>query len=185
MEKSLAYLLRSLLTLMLISFVGVILQAKGTINLPISHIPFALACFIYLLFTQAFIMFYFIGVSRFLENVLDLFSKEEKLTDYFKEVPKDLAPYKKRVTRGVFDSRLFKRKTIPWCMLIQVLASLALLLGGAHDTAVVSKYYHTGVVYGLLGAIIIGFIRQWHYLGKGHQLLRNIKQLFDISDFSM
>ena len=44
--------------------------------------------------------------------------------------------------------------------------TLGFLLGEAHDTGLVSKTTHSGVVYGFLAATGIGFARQWYYLGK-------------------
>lgn len=58
-------------------------------------------------------------------------------------------------------------------------------LGGAHDTGLVPKTIHSGVVYGFSAAVIIGFVRQWYYLGKTHILLRRIKGLFSIPDGQM
>ena len=66
-----------------------------------------------------------------------------------------------------------------------VLGMIAFLLGGAHDTNLVSKTTHSGVVYGFLAAMLIGFVRQWHYLKVGHISLRKIKTLFEIPDGQM
>ena len=66
-----------------------------------------------------------------------------------------------------------------------ILGMIAFLLGGAHDTGMVLKTTHSGVVYGFTGAALIGFFRQWFYLGKSHILLRKIKSLFEIPDHSM
>ncbi len=66
-----------------------------------------------------------------------------------------------------------------------VLGMIAFLLGGAHDTHLVSKSTHAGVVYGFLVAALIGFVRQWFYLGKMHHLLRKLKALFQIPDGQM
>ncbi len=66
-----------------------------------------------------------------------------------------------------------------------ILGMIAFLLGGAHDTGLVLKTTHSGVVYGFLAAMFIGFFRQWWFLGKAHILLRKVKGLFDIPDGSM
>jgi hypothetical protein len=70
-------------------------------------------------------------------------------------------------------------------MLMLILGTLAFLLGGAHDTGVVQKTVHSGVAYGFIVAMIIGFGRQWHYLKKSHLLLRELKTLFGLSSDSM
>jgi hypothetical protein len=70
-------------------------------------------------------------------------------------------------------------------MLMLVLGTIAFLLGGAHDTGMVQKIVHSGVAYGFLASMLIGFIRQWFYLGKSHQLLGEIKALFGLSRDSM
>ncbi len=130
-------------------------------------------------------MFYFIGVSRLVENVWNALNSEENLNELFEEVPKELEPYKKKVARYVHESQLSKRQTIPWTMLMLVLGTIAFLLGGAHDTGLVSKVIHSGVAYGFYVAMIIGFVRQWSYLGKSQQLLGEIKALFGISRDAM
>jgi uncharacterized membrane-anchored protein len=85
----------------------------------------------------------------------------------------------------VNDTTLSKRKTIPWTMMMLTLGMLAFLLGGAHDTGLVEKIIHSGVVYGFLAAMLIGFYKQWNYLGKNHLLLRNLKSLFSLPDNQM
>jgi len=65
------------------------------------------------------------------------------------------------------------------------LGMIAFLLGGAHDTGLVSRPVHSGVVYGFIVAMGIGFFRQWYYLGRGHLLLRKLKTLFAIPDGQM
>ena len=130
-------------------------------------------------------MFYFIGVSRLTENVYRCLHENQQLDELFESPPLDIAPYKKKVYQFVLDSKRFKRQTIPWTMLMLVLGSIAFLLGGAHHTGMVDKTIHAGVVYGFLAAMLIGFFRQWHYLGKGHLLLRKLKGLFQIPEAQM
>ena len=110
---------------------------------------------------------------------------EGNLGELFEEAPTDLEPYKKKVKKYVYQTSLSKRQTIPWTMLMLILGTLAFLLGGAHDTGLVRKIVHSGVVYGFLAATIIGFVRQWYYLGKSHKLLREMKALFSIPDGQM
>ncbi len=70
-------------------------------------------------------------------------------------------------------------------MLMLVLGSIGFLLGGAHDTGLVVKTVHSGVIYGFMAAMLIGFVRQWIYLGKSHILLRELKSTFGMSDDAM
>jgi ABC-type multidrug transport system fused ATPase/permease subunit len=159
--------------------------ALGFIQLPIGHIQLSMVSFIYTIFAQAFVMFYFIGVSRLVQNVYAIINSGAGLNELFDNPPENLAPYKEKVIRFVHDTDRFKRQTIPWTMLMLVLGAIAFLLGGAHDTGLVERTTHSGVVYGFLVAMLIGFVRQWYYLGKGHLLLRKIKALFEIPDGSM
>ena len=182
-----AYLLRSLILLMVLAISGTTLVALGWLSTstPLQHILFGLISFIYTIFAQAFVMFYFIGVSRLTENVYRCLQGSEHLGELFDTPPKDIAPYKKKTYQFVLESKRFKRQTIPWSMLMLILGSIAFLLGGAHHTGMVEKTVHAGVVYGFLGAMLIGFFRQWHYLGKGHLLLRKLKGLFQIPEGQM
>lgn len=180
-----AYLLRSLIVVMVAGIVLTALTALQWITLPHSHIQTAIPSFIFLIFIQAFVMFYFIGVARLVENVWNVLQSQQNLHELFDEAPSDLEPYKKRVARFVHESTLCKRQTIPWTMLMLVLGSVGFLLGGAHDTGLVSKTVHSGVIYGFMAAMFIGFVRQWIYLGKSHVLLREMKGLFGMSNDAM
>jgi hypothetical protein len=159
--------------------------AFGWFDVGFGHIQLAIPAFLYVIFIQAFVMFYFIGVARLVENVWTALNSAENLKELFEEPPADLEPYKKKVARYVHESQLSKRQTIPWTMLMLVLGTIAFLLGGAHDTGLVSKVVHSGVAYGFIAAMFIGFVRQWYYLGKSHVLLRDMKSLFGISNDSM
>ncbi|MFA5582874.1 MAG: hypothetical protein WDA09_01565 [Bacteriovoracaceae bacterium] len=180
-----AHLLRFLLLLMLCGILLTTFVALGWINLEFSHIQLAIPSFIYVIFIQAFVMFYFIGVARLVENVWNVLHSEGNLGELFEEPPTDLEPYKKKVARFVHETQLSKRQTIPWTMLMLALGTIGFLLGGAHDTGMVPKTVHSGVAYGFIVAMLIGFFRQWYYLGKSHKLLRDIKGLFGISDDAM
>lgn len=180
-----AYLLRGLLLVMVSGIVLTTALALQWVNLPQSHIQTAIPSFIFLIFIQAFVMFYFIGVARLVENVWNVLQSEQNLHELFDTPPADLEPYKKRVARFVHESSLSKRQTIPWTMMMLVLGSIGFLLGGAHDTGLVVKTVHSGVIYGFIAAMFIGFYRQWIYLGKSHILLRELKSLFGISSDSM
>lgn len=151
----------------------------------LSHIQIAIPAFIFTIFAQAFVMFYFIGVDRLAKNVQMVLKGEGSLEELFDNPPEDLGPYLKKTDKFVYQSSLAKRQTIPWTMLILTLGTLGFLLGGAHDTGLVRKIIHSGVIYGFLAATIIGFFRQWYYLGKTHRLLRELKGLFSIPDGSM
>lgn len=181
-----AYLLRFLLIVMIIGIAltaGVALGWFDVMNY--GHIQLAIPTFIFVIFIQAFVMFYFIGVSRLVENVWNALNSQGNLTELFDNPPMDLEPYKKKVARFVHETTLSKRQTIPWTILMLVLGTIAFLLGGAHDTGLVTKVIHSGVAYGFFAAMGIGFVRQWHYLGKSHNLLGELKALFGISRDAM
>ena len=181
-----AYLLRTLILLVLVGLVTVILSAHGyVLTENYNHLGLAIPFFIFTIFVQAFVMFYFIGVSRFTKNIYEIVYTENKIEDLFDEKPEDLKPYIEKSRKFVFDTDTFKRQTIPWTMLILTLGTIAFLLGGAHDTNLVDKHIHSGVAYGFFGANIIGFFRQWIYLKKAHILLRKIKTLFTLPDGQM
>ena len=180
-----AYLLRTLILLMMLSVLATTLSAMGWLELGFSHIELAIPTFLYCIFAQAFVMFYFIGVSRLVDNIWNVLHSSEALGELFVSPPQDLAPYLKKTRKFVQESTRCKRQTIPWTMLMLVLGMLAFLLGGAHDTGLVEKAIHVGLVYGFIAASSIGFWRQWHYLGRGHRLLRKVKALYQIPDAQM
>lgn len=180
-----AYLLRFLLIIMIIGITLTVTVALGWLNIDFGHIQLAIPSFMYVIFIQAFVMFYFIGVARLVENVWNALNSEANLSELFEVPPADLGPYKKKVARYIHESQLSKRQTIPWTMLMLVLGTIAFLLGGAHDTGMVSKVVHSGVAYGFLAAMLICIVRQWYYLGKSHKLLREMKTLFGMSDDAM
>lgn len=180
-----AYLLRFLLIVMVTGIVLTTTVALGWVDLEYGHIQLAIPTFMYVIFIQAFVMFYFIGVARLVENVWNALNSEANLYELFDEPPADLEPYKKKVARYVHESQLSKRQTIPWTMMMLILGTIAFLLGGAHDTGLVVKIVHSGVAYGFLAAMLIGFVRQWYYLGKSHVLLGEMKALFGMSRDAM
>lgn len=160
-------------------------QAFGWTNLPYNHIQLSIPAFLYTIFAQAFVMFYFIGISRLVNNVYYILSSESNLEELFDVPPKDLKPYLEKTKQFVQSADRSKRQTIPWTMMMLVLGMTAFFLGGAHDTGLVEKTTHSGVVFGFTAAMLIGFVRQWYYLGKSHILLRKVKTLFEIPDGSM
>ena len=176
-----AYLLRFLLVIMVFGIFTTASVALGWLSIDFGHIQLAIPTFMFTIFIQAFVMFYFIGVARLVENVWNALNSDGHLEELFETPPQNLEPYRTKVSRFVHESQLSKRQTIPWTMLMLVLGTLAFLLGGAHDTGMVSKIVHSGVAYGFFAALIIGFARQWYYLGKSHILLGDLKQLFGIS----
>jgi hypothetical protein len=180
-----AHLLRFLLVVMVGGIAVTTGVALGWIDFGFGHIQLAIPTFMYVIFIQAFVMFYFIGVARLVENVWNALNSEAHLSELFDEAPQDLGPYKKKVARYVHESQLSKRQTIPWTMLMLVLGTIAFLLGGAHDTGLVTKVTHSGVAYGFMAAMGIGFFRQWLYLGKSHILLGEMKALFGLSRDAM
>ncbi len=183
--RIMAYLLRTLILIMICAITLTACTALGFIDLPLGHIRLAIPAFLYTIFTQAFVMFYFIGVSRLSQNVANILHSQTNLKELFDDPPQDLTPYIKKVDKFVYDSTLAKRQTIPWTMLMLILGMAAFLLGGAHDTGLVDKTVHSGVVYGFMVAMMIGFVRQWIHLGRAHKLLRKLKALFLIPDGQM
>ena len=185
-RRTVAYLLRALILIMITGLSIVILSALGKVNVfQLDHLRLAMPFFIYVIFAQAFVMFYFIGVSRLTLNIWNILNTKENLSDLFDTPPEDLQPYIKKTRKFAQDSNTFKRQTIPWTMLILTLGTFAFLAGGAHDTGLIDKHVHSGLVYGFSAAVAIGFFRQWVYLGKAHIHLRKIKALYMISDQSM
>lgn len=180
-----AYLLRALIVLMVLGVALTASTALGYELVPFNHIQLSIVAFLYTIFAQAFVMFYFIGVNRLMKNVYDIIYGKTNLHEVFENPPQDLSPYEKKVKKFVQDSDRCKRQTIPWTMLMLILGTIAFLLGGAHDTGLVAKTTHSGVVYGFIVAMLIGFFRQWHYLSVGHILLRKVKGLFQIPDGQM
>ena len=180
-----ANLLRTLLVLMIACIILTALLALNVVHLKFSHIQLALPSFIYTIFAQAFVMFYFIGVARLTNNVYSIVSSGTNLNELFDNPPQDLTPYIEKTKKFVEEADRSKRQTIPWTILMLVLGMIAFLLGGAHDTGLVQKSTHSGVVLGFFIAMMIGFFRQWYYLGKSHQLLRKLKNLYTIPDGSM
>jgi hypothetical protein len=185
LEVLMAYLLRFLLIIMLAGISLTAGVALGWISLSYGHIQLAIPTFMFTIFIQAFVMFYFIGVSRLVENVWNALNSQGNLNELFEVIPDDLEPYKKKVARYIHESQLSKRQTIPWTMLMLILGTIAFLLGGAHDTGMVTKVVHSGVAYGFIVAMGIGFFRQWYYLKKSHILLGEMKALFGISRDAM
>jgi hypothetical protein len=180
-----AHLLRFLLLVMVIGITLTTFVALGWVDVGFGHIQLAIPTFMYVIFIQAFVMFYFIGVARLVENVWNALNSEANLSELFDQPPTDLEPYKKKVARYIHESQLSKRQTIPWTMLMLILGTIAFLLGGAHDTGLVRKVVHSGVAFGFIASMLIGFVRQWYYLGKSHILLRDMKGLFGISRDAM
>ena len=180
-----AYLLRGLITIMMLSIFTTALLALKVIHLPLSHIQIAIPAFIYTIFAQAFVMFYFIGVSRLTNNVYTIVNSGTNLNELFEVPPADLTPYIEKTKTFVEEADRSKRQTIPWTILMLILGMIAFLLGGAHDTGLVQKTTHSGVVLGFIIAMSIGFFRQWFYLGKSHLLLRKVKGLYGLADAQM
>lgn len=178
-------ILRILLFITVLGITTTILLAKKIIFMRFGHIQFAIPVFIFTIFSQAFCMFYFIGVSRFVKNIFDILKNGKELDSLFDDPPADLSPYTKKIEQFNTQAENYKRQTIPWIILTLVLGMLAFLLGGAHDTGMVAKYIHSGVVYGFFASLLIGAYWQWVNLGKTNSLLRNVKTLFSISDKQM
>jgi hypothetical protein len=170
---------------MFASIILTALLALKIIHLPLGHIQVAIPSFIYTIFTQAFVMFYFIGVARLTNNVYSIVTSGTNLNELFDEAPTDLSPYIEKTKKFVEEADRCKRQTVPWTVLMLILGMIAFLLGGAHDTGLVQKTTHSGVVLGFMIAMTIGFFRQWYYLGKSHVLLRKLKKLYGMADAQM
>lgn len=155
------------------------------VRLDYGHIQLAIPAFIYTIFAQAFVMFYFIGVSRLTNNVYGIITSGINLNELFDNPPEDLTPYIEKTKKFVEEADRSKRQTIPWTILMLILGMIAFLLGAAHDTGIVAKTTHSGVVLGFIIAMLIGFFRQWYYLGKTHILLRKLKGLYGMPDAQM
>lgn len=179
------YLLRTLLVLMIASIILTSMLALKLIVFPFSHIQIAIPAFIFTIFIQAFVMFYFIGVAKLALNVYSIVTTQHNLGELFDSPPEDLTPYISQTKKLLEDADRCKRQTIPWTILMLLLGMIAFLLGGAHDTGLVQKTTHSGVVLGFFVAMTIGFFRQWYYLGKSHILLRKLKSLYEIPDGAM
>ena len=173
-----AYLLRILLALMLGAVTVTILEALRFVEVGPGHIALAVGVFLFVIIVEAFVMFYFIGVSRLVDNVLNILEGAGSLDELFETPPADLSPYLKQVKRMHFEAKLAKRQTIPWAILTLTLGSIAFLLGGAYDTNLVALTTHSGLAYGFFVTLGIGFFRKWYYLGKTHRLLGKLKTLF-------
>ena len=180
-----AYLLRTLNIIMLIGILVTTLLGKDLLDLPYGHIQIAIPAFMIAMFVQAFVMFYFIGTARMVDNIVAILHHQKNLHELFDDPPNDLSPYQKKMEQYQYKTKMGKSKVIPWTMLILVLGTLAFLMGGAFDTNMVSREVHEGIAYGFIAAVLIGFVKQWQYLGRNHQLLREVKTLFNIPDSSM
>jgi hypothetical protein len=170
---------------MIASIILTSMLALKLIAFPFSHIQIAIPAFIFTIFIQAFVMFYFIGVAKLALNVYIIVTTKQNLAELFDSPPDDLTPYISQTKKLMEEADRCKRQTIPWTILMLLLGMIAFLLGGAHDTGLVQKTTHSGVVLGFFMAMAIGFFRQWFYLGKSHILLRKLKSLYEIPDGAM
>lgn len=176
------YLLRLLLLLQIMGLFFTIACAHTWIQVELHHISIAIPLLLYTIFAQAFIMFYLIGVSRLCANVYELLVQERDLGTLFEAPPQDLTPYREKSLQYARDTKIYKSKAIPWTGMILLLGALGFLMGGAADTGVVEVSVHSGLIYGLVMASLIGFYKQWRMLGLSHKRLRRLKRLFGMSD---
>ena len=98
------YLLRGLFSLMMASIILTAILALKLVAFPFSHIQVAIPAFIFTIFTQAFVMFYFIGVARLTINVYNILNSETNLKELFDTPPEDLAPYLSQTKKLVEDA---------------------------------------------------------------------------------
>ena len=95
-----AYLLRFLILLMVFGIVLTAGVALGWWEVGFGHIQLAIVTFIYTIFAQAFVMFYFIGVARLMNNVYAvLTTRTSKTLGSFDNPLKILGPYKKKTIK--------------------------------------------------------------------------------------
>ena len=78
-----AHLLRFLLIVMVVAVLLTATVAMGWWDVGFGHIQLAIPAFMYVIFIQAFVMFYFIGVSRLVENVWTALNSEANLNELF------------------------------------------------------------------------------------------------------
>lgn len=187
-----AYILRGLLLLMVAGLVITTLspyQHSFLSFFHFQHITMAITTFLLLIFIQAFIMFYFIGVNRLTNNIFNqLQGTGENLQDLFEEgvsIPTNLSEYKKTISLLSHKTNLAKRKVIPWTMMMITLGMMTFMLGAAFDTGMVSREVHKGLAIGFWSSVVIGVTHQWILLGRSYQWLRQIKGLFSIPTMSM
>jgi hypothetical protein len=181
-----AYFLRVIMALTYLALLFIIASAMNWLPLSFNHIKIAVPFFIFMIFEQAFVMFFFIGVYRLTVNVYQ--SLETRNFEELGIAPVDeanLASLTDKAKTYLQSSNLSKRKIIPWTMLTLTLGTFAFLLGGAHDTGLVAKHVHSGVVLGFVIAASLSSFFQWRYLGKIHLLLRKLKSTFDLPDHQM
>ena len=88
-----AYLLRFLLVIMVIGIALTAGVALGWFPIQFGHIQLAIPTFMFTIFIQAFVMFYFIGVSRLVENVWNALNSQANLDELFDSAPEELEPY--------------------------------------------------------------------------------------------
>jgi uncharacterized membrane protein len=74
-----AYLLRFLLIVMVVGIFLTTTVALGWVDINFGHIQLAIPTFMFVIFIQAFVMFYFIGVARLVENVWNALNSEANL----------------------------------------------------------------------------------------------------------
>ena len=99
-----AYLLRGLNIIMIIAIAMTTLAALDLIDLSLSHISVAIPSYIYTIFAQAFIMFYFIGVAKLTNNVMYIIKTKTNLEEIFEVAPENLDPYEKKLSQFVHEA---------------------------------------------------------------------------------
>jgi hypothetical protein len=178
--------LQGLLTVMFTFILLTILKGYHFLDfLHWNHITLAIPTLILVIFVQAFVMHFFIGIHHYIENIKNCVSSEENIKKYFDNPPNDLTPYIKLIDQLYSQSQQNKRQVIPWCILLILLSMAAFLLGGAHDTGLVVKEVHAGVALGFFVASLLAFFSQWHFLNKSNMLLRKAKSIFSLPDHLM
>jgi hypothetical protein len=180
-----AYLLRALLCVITSAMIILFASAKGWIEVPFGHIKLSIPVFLVVMFTQTFVMFFFIGISRMVQNIHNILHGKTDLDQLFDNPPEDLTPYMKKITRFRYKADTFKRKIVPWVILSIVLGTFTFLMGGAYDTGAVSRNTHLGLSYGFIFTLTMGIISEWRYLKQAHILLRQVKSTFELEDHAM
>lgn len=177
-----AYVLRTLILISTLGIITTMLIALKFIEFDMNHITLALPTFLLTIFSQSLVMFYFIGIKKFVNNIHLIINDNKNPSDIFEnEQPLEvIEKYRKTTIHFLKSADLSKRKVIPWTILIIILGMLAFFLGAAHDNNMVSRHIHSGVVYGFIVAMTIGFYKEWKHLGMNRILLVKVRATFKL-----
>ncbi len=177
-----AYLLRTLILLSIIGIIVTALMALKFIDFNMNHISLSIPVFLLTILSQSLVMFYFIGIKKFINNIHSIIMDNKNPSNIFEnDQPLEvIEKYRKTTTHFLQSADISKRKVIPWTILIIILGMLAFFLGAAHDNNIVSRHIHSGVVYGFIVALAIGFFQEWKHLGINRILVLKVRATFKL-----